>query len=486
MYDFAPPAIEWSLLMPVILVICAGLLGLIYEMALPKRINDGIIGMSVVGLLGSLGTLIWQLYGRQGETLAGMVMRDRMSVALQIAIVGITLLTIFFSEPYLRQKRIPFGEFYPMLCWSAAGGMIMVSTTNLLMFFIGLEVLSVALYVLAGMARSEKRSEESAIKYFLLGAFATGFLLYGIAFIFGATGSLDIGLITTAWATNDVSVRTMLVFGLGLILVALGFKSALVPFHAWAPDVYQGAPTNVTAFMAAAVKVAALGGLLRILSACTDLSAYWLPVLQGVAILSMVIGNVLALVQRDVKRMLAYSSIANAGYVLVGIISHGLAPTNVGYSTTVFYLVSYSLMTVGTFGIVTLTAKRGAEGTRFEDLNGLYQRHPFAAVCLIVFVASLIGVPPTAGFFGKLMIFNDAVASGQTALAIVLAACSVISVYYYLNLVLAAFVNEDRERSEATAPMNIGLAFSCAACLIGVLGLSFVSSPIINYIGAAR
>lgn len=484
MYNYLPPAVDWLMILPVTIVVATGVIGLIIEMFARRRSNNAVVGVSLIGLCAAAASLVPQFGMAEAETFGGMVLRDRASLVLQLALVGTTFLAFLFSEGYLREKRIAFAEFYPLALWSAAGGMIMVSTKSLLMVFVGLEVLSVALYVMAGMSRQESKSEESAIKYFLLGAFASGFLLYGIAFVYGATGGVHLDLIARGWNVDDPTTRGLLLFGVGLMLVGLGFKSAFVPFHQWTPDVYQGAPTNVTAFMAAGSKVAAIGALYRVLEASLPLKDLWFPALFWIAILTMTVGNLIALTQKDVKRVLAYSSISNAGYVLVAILAHANAPDKVSVATTVFFLLSYALMTVGAFAVVTLAAKSGREGTRFSDLHGLWKRHPFAAGVLIVFVASLIGVPPTGGFFAKLFIFQDALSAGLAPLAILLAVNSAISVYYYLGIVLATFVEDEGAVPNENAPLNFGLTSAFVLCAAGVLGLMFLITPITTFFGA--
>lgn len=483
MFNFAPPEIDWSIIAPTIIVAVTGILALFVEMLRPKQNNNLIVGVSLGGLIVAGASVVMQFGYGDGFTFNGMVVRDRFGLVVQLLLILSAGLSILFSEGYLREKRIPYGEFYPLLLWSTVGAMVMATTENLLLLFLGLEVLSIALYVMAGMARSETRSEESALKYFLLGSFASGFLLYGIAFLYGASGSLDIGTIGQRALAGDEATRPLFLFGLALILIGLGFKSSFVPFHQWTPDVYQGAPTNVAAFMAAGSKIGALAALWRVLDALAPLSQYWLPALFWIAILTMTVGNLLALVQKDVKRILGYSSIAHAGYVLVAILAHGKDP-NVGYGTTVFYLFSYTVMTIGAFAVVSLAARQGRESTTLDDMRGLYKKAPFAVGALIVFMASLIGIPGTAGFFGKLAIFQDALRTGLTPLAIVLALNSILSIAYYLAIGKAMFVDEDPEAGEVTRPtrMNPGLTAACVLCVAGIFAGFVFFTPIIDVV----
>ena len=472
------PTIDWAMLAPVLWVVVAGIAGLLIEMFRPKQNNNMIVAFSLVGLAGAAYALVGQLGRSPAETFAGMVYRDQFSVLLQLIMVAVTAVCFLFSESYLRQRRIAFGEFYPLALWSCAGGMMMVGTKSLLMLFVGLEVLSIALYCLAGMARSEQRSEESALKYFLLGAFASAFLLYGIAMVYGASGRIDLTAFEVALASGSPQQYSLVLFGLCLMLVGFGFKAALAPFHQWTPDVYQGAPTNVTAFMAAVSKIAAFGALYRVLDAAVSLQSVWFPALSAIAVLTMTVGNLAALVQKDVKRALGYSSIAHAGYILVGLLAHLKSPATVSLATVTFYLFSYSLMTVGAFAVISLTAKNGTEGTRTQDLNGMWKRAPFAAAALVVFMVSLVGVPPTAGFFGKWFIFMDALSAGLAPLAIALAVNSAVSAFYYWQITRAAFVDDESAVQSKFGPVSFGFRVTATLCVCGVLLMAFFLNPL--------
>lgn len=483
MYNVSPPHIDWVMIMPVCIVITTGILALIMEMIWPRRTNDAIVLVCLAGLAYAAYLLVGQVGAEPQETFARMVLRDPAALAMQLLLVGVAFVCVMLSEGYLRQKRIPFGEFYPLILWSTAGGMLMVATKNLLMLFLGLEILSISLYVMAGMSRREARSEESAIKYFLLGAFASGFLLYGIAFFYGATGSLHLDVLTSVWPDAVPQTRVLVLFGLALLLIGLSFKSAFVPFHQWTPDVYQGAPTNVTAFMAAGSKIAAIGALYRVLEAFAPLRDQWIPALIWIAVATMTVGNLVACMQTDLKRTLGYSSIAHAGYLLVALLAHFRNPEQIGITTTVVYLLSYSLMTIGAFAVISMTAKGGKESTSFQALHGLYQRSPLATAALIIFMASLIGVPPTAGFVGKFMIFGDALNAGLTPLAIVLAINSVISVYYYVGIIKAAFVSEEGAAQAESAPVHPGLAGAFMICAVGTVGITLFFTPLMRWMG---
>jgi NADH-quinone oxidoreductase subunit N len=482
MDNFQPVAIDWTMIMPVVLVVATGVLTLIIKMLRMKRPNNALIYLTLIGLAAAGIHAGTQLNLPVGETLGQMFVRDRLSLLVQILLIGIALLTVFFSEGYLREKHIAYGEFYPLVTWATAGAMLMVSTKNLLMIFMGLEVLSVALYVLAGMSRQESRSEESAMKYLLLGAFMSCFLLYGIAFHYGATGGLHFSLISMGWSSHDLMTQRLLLFGLGMLLIGLLFKGSFVPFHTWTPDVYQGAPTNVTTFMAAATKVAAIVVLYRVLDASLLLRELWMPLLFWVSILTMTLGNVVAILQKDVKRIISYSSIAHAGYILVALLAHLSDPERISLSTTLFYLVAYSLMTVGALAVIALMARGGQESTRVEDLHGLWQRSPFAAVALLIFMLSFIGVPPTAGFFGKFLIFRDALQAGFMPLAILLGVNSMVSIYYYMGIARAAFMTKEPEERPRSAVPGFGWLSACTVCVLGTLMISFFAQILASWV----
>ncbi len=485
--QYKPPTIDWMTMLPVIIVMCTGVIALIIEMLRPKHNNNLIVGASLVGLGVAGWFIVQQMPMADLETFGGMALRDRFGLVIQLLLVISTAIALLFSEGYLREKRISFGEFYPLVLWSVSGGMIMAGTKNLLMIFLGIEVLSIALYVLAGLSRRETKSEESAMKYFLLGAFASAFLLYGIAFIYGATGSLHMDAIANGITTSK-GTDSLLIFGLGLVLIGLGFKAAFVPFHQWTPDVYQGAPTNVTAFMAAGSKIAAIAVLFRVLDAFGSFQNFWLPALFWIAVATMTVGNLLALVQRDVKRILAYSSVAHAGYLLVALLAHAKAPDKVGFVTTAYYLLAYSFMTLGAFAVVSITARKGQEGTKLSDLAGLRKRSPLLAFAMLFFMASLIGIPPAAGFFGKWQIFQDAVTADLMPLALVLAVNSVISIAYYLGIIKTVLIDEYEHDEEGPkiGKLNLGLQLTTVICIAGVILGGVLIDPITKFIGGER
>jgi NADH-quinone oxidoreductase subunit N len=465
---------------PMAIVALTGIIVLIIEMFRSKKDNNLLVGVSIAGLIIAGVTSLSQIGYGDIETANRMIVRDSLTCGLQIVLVLGTAITIAFSEGYLRDKRISHGEFYPLILWSTAGAMLMVSTKHLLVMFLGLEILSVALYVLAGMSRTEEKSEESALKYFLLGAFASGFFLYGIAFVYGATGSLHLDDVMYAYQHRDAGSNAMLLFGLALMFIGLAFKASLVPFHLWTPDVYQGAPTNVTSYMASGSKVAAFGAMTRVLEAFTVFHSVWVPAVTLIAVLTMTYGNVVALRQKDVKRMLGYSSIANAGYLVVALVARSTNPLHVGSATIVYYLLAYSLTTIGAFCVVTVATRGGKEGTQFSDLNGLYQRSPLAAIALTVIAASLMGIPGTGGFIGKLLIVKDAYQANLTVLWVFVALNSIVSLAYYLKLIFSVYAPAEPSADARLAKLHPGAAWACAICVGGVVGFGVFASPVLH------
>lgn len=480
--DMSLPTIDWSMIAPVATVALTGVVVLIVEMFRLHKPNTPLIWVSLAGLGLAAYFVVAQFGLADGETFNQMLLRDRLGLFLQLVMIGVAALTIAFSEPYLRQKKIAFAEFYPLILWATCGAMIIVSTQSLLMLYLGIEMFSISMYCLVGMSRQEVRSEESAIKYLLLGAFASAFLLYGIAFLYGATGSTRFDVFDLAFQLGNDQATAMALFAIGLMMVGLGFKAAIFPFHQWSPDVYQGAPTNVTAFMAVAGKLAAFGAMYRVLDGAAALMPFWLPVLITLALLTMTIGNLAALAQKDVKRMLAYSGVAHGGYMLVALIAHLREPDRIGATALVFYLLSYGFMTFGAFAVLTLCTRSGRESTRYQDLNGLFRRAPVAAVSLVIFVVSLIGIPITAGFWGKLLIFNDAVNADLMPLAIALAVNSAISAWYYLGVIKAAFVDEEGALATTWSPPSAVLTMTCLICAVAVLVANFAIGPVSNFV----
>jgi len=388
-------------------------------------------------------------------------------------------IAILASVQYLEREESHHGEYYALVLFSVAGMMTMVSSENLLVIFLGLELLSIPLYILSGFTRTRIRSVEAALKYFLLGAFSTGIILYGIAFLYGGSGTLDLRRLAAALAAGTAS-HSVFAIGVGLVLVGFAFKIAAVPFHAWVPDVYQGAPTPVVALMAAGTKAAAFGALLRIVH--TGLPAAggidWRNVLIVLAVLTMTAGNLIAIAQRNIKRMLAYSSIAHAGYLLVAVVS----PIGSGVQSAAFYLLSYTFMTMGAFIVALIVGKSGGEGEEGYSLSayaGLGKRRPALAIAMTIFLLSLIGIPGTAGFIGKLFIFKAAVEGRLYILAAVGLLNSVVAAYYYLGPIVAMWMQGE---AEGPGPARAGISASAALAIssAATLVLGVYPAPVLD------
>ena len=462
------PEVEWSALAPIGVVVATALLTLVLELFLPPTRRTLLI---VIGLLGLALAAYFQLAIWQGfvVTFGAMVVADSLGSMLGLAVLGATALTLLVSEDYLQARGLRYGEFYPLVLFASAGALAMLTTTNLMVMFIGLEMLSLALYVLSGLSRTEARSEESALKYFLLGAFASAFLLYGIALFYGAQGTVDIRTMAFPW--GDASAVALLTASAILILIGLAFKASLVPFHLWTPDVYQGAPTVATAYMSAVAKVAAFGVLIRLTLSVAPALELWGTLLWWLSLLSMIVGNAAALLQRDAKRMLAYSSIAHAGYLTVGLVSANAT----GVAGMIYYLVAYSLMTVGAFAVLGLMARAG-DATTVDALQGLYRRSPFAAHTMAILLLSLAGIPPTAGFWGKWYLFFAAVEANQWLLAGVLALTSVVGAAYYLRLVFSLYAEPRTPTVAWRVPAPVSAAL--LACVLGLIGLGVLPASL--------
>jgi NADH-quinone oxidoreductase subunit N len=383
-----------------------------------------------------------------------------------------TGLTILISMKYLDNEAMQHGEYYALILFATLGMMIMASGAELITIFLGVELMSMSLYVLAGYTRARMISNESALKYFLLGSFATGFLLYGIALIYGSTGTTDIRAISKFILTTGFHGHTI-VMGMALLVIGFGFKTASVPFHMWAPDVYEGAPAPVTAFMSAGPKAAAFAAFARIfMEALPSLQGEWTGLIWIMAVLTMSVGNIIALVQDNIKRMLAYSSIAHAGYVLVAFLSAG----ELGITSILYYMLTYTFMNIGAFAVITVLAGKGEEKVNITDYRGFGYRHPLAAIAMSLFLFSLAGIPPTGGFMGKFYIFSAAVKEGYIGLAVIGVINSVVSVYYYLRVTVAMYMQDPSTTKEKETPAlvfapAVVLAIFISACGVLSLGL---------------
>ncbi len=409
-------------------------------------------------------------FGHTASAFSGMVVVDPFAAFLGALLAFVGLLAVALAYEYLTRHGLQRGEYYILLLFAVAGMSLMTKATDLVVVFLALELLSLPLYVLAGFARPRLDSEEAAIKYFLLGAFAAGFFVYGVALVYGATGTTQLTTLVGTVNAGHADL-TLLAAGVGLLLVGLGFKVAAVPFHMWTPDVYQGAPTPVTGFMAVGAKVAGIAALLRWLAmAFPVLSERVTPVLWALAALTMVWGNVLAIAQRNIKRMLAYSSIAHAGYLLMALVPFG-HPVLVGEASqsVLFYLVAYALTNLGAWAVVAALEREAGRGLTLEDYAGLGRKHPALAAAMAVFMLSLTGMPPTVGFVGKFYLFRVVVESGYVGLAVIGVLTSLISAYYYLRVLVYMYMREGDPQTQR-APW-LGLTWGSMAVLVLLLGM---------------
>ena len=455
-------------LLPGAQVVLTALVVLVFDLFLKEEEKGLLVWMSVLGLV-LAGGMAFFLWGGEEGAFRDTLRLNSFSLFFTQFFIATALLAVLSSADYLKETRIPAGEYYALVLFGTFGMILMAAANDLILFFLGLETMSVAVYILTGIRRENAQSSEAAMKYFIIGSFATGFLLYGIALIFGAAGSTHLGRISTFLVGQSGQSSAIFTAGVFLLLIGLAFKVAAVPFHFWVPDVYEGAPTPVTGFMAAGVKAAAFAGWLRIflhpLAPFTPGSA---EVLWILAALTMTVGNLLAIIQSSVKRMLAYSSIAHAGYLLIGVVAGG----EVGGAAVLFYLWTYGAMTLGAFGVV-IALKKGAEDhDSYKDFAGLGWKRPFLAMAMSLFMLSLAGFPALGGFTGKFYLFRSAVVSGHTDLAVIGALNSVLSVIYYLRVIVMMYMEEGGVEGKrfADAPL-LYAAVAIAALATVYLGL---------------
>ncbi|ARA92030.1 NADH-quinone oxidoreductase subunit N [Rhodothermaceae bacterium RA] len=423
-------------------------------------------GIPWAGVVALGVAIVWELFAlgdAPGTAWYGMVRTGGFAAFVNIVVLLGALLSIILSVPYLREIRHAYGEVYAIILFATVGMMLLGTANNLVAVFVGLETMSISLYILTGLVREDEGATESALKYFLLGAFSTGFFLYGIALLYGATGTMDLARMSEGLAAGENLV--MFWAGVGLLLVGFLFKVSAAPFHMWTPDVYQGAPTTLTAYMSTATKAATFASLILVLYAALP-PERWTMVLAVIAVLTMVVGNVLAIAQQNVKRMLAYSSIAHAGYVLVGL----AAGTPAGYAGALFYLLVYSIMNIGAFGVMALLEWDGKEGQTqtLNSLAGIGPRKPLLGATMVVFMFALVGFPPLGGFWGKVAVFAPAVEAGLTWLVIVGVLASAVSAYYYLRVLYVFWMRSPEDEPEAAAVQDrvFAVPVTSAAVLI--------------------
>ncbi|MFN2215946.1 MAG: NADH-quinone oxidoreductase subunit N [Anaerolineales bacterium] len=464
------------ILLPNILLVIWACALLIADLFIPKSRKGITATLAAFGLAMVMGIVLAQS-GREYTAFNDMIVVDRFSIFLNVLFLATGLFGIAIAYEYLKRMGIERGEYYSLILFSITGMMLMAQAADLIVIFLGLELLSIPLYILAAWARPRVESEEAGLKYFLLGSFATGFVVYGIALIFGATGSTNFTEILFKIKMEE-AITTLLLAGSAFLLVGFGFKVAAVPFHMWTPDVYQGAPTSVTGFMAVGAKAAGFAALLRIFAtAFPSLSVDLVPILWGLAAATMIVGNLVAISQKDIKRMLAYSSIAHAGYILMAFVPYGNASVaQDSIASALFYLVTYGITSFGAWALVISLEKTEGKGLEISDYAGLGKKNPVMAVAMTVFMLSLTGVPPTLGLVGKIYLFRSVVEGGFIGLALIGVITSLISAFYYLRVVVVMFMQEGEPKVEGEAWLNLTIG----AAALATVTLSFFPAGLFN------
>ncbi|MBX6771476.1 MAG: NADH-quinone oxidoreductase subunit N [Chloroflexi bacterium] len=467
-----PPPVDLAAILPLIVVALTAMVVLIVGLFVRREQSAVLAAIALIGTIVALFAAL-ALWGSDRSAFGNAVAADSVFVFFGAVCLAIVALTVVLSAEFVAREGFSAGEYYALLLFTGAGMLVLASARDLIVLLIGLEILSLSLYVLAGFARERLTSEEAAIKYFLLGSFALSFLVYGTALMYGATGSTQFQAIAAALQKPNLLGNPLLLGAGGLILVGLAFKLSLVPFHMWTPDVYEGAPTAVTAFMAVGTKAAVFAALLRLLSeALPSLRADWANILWGIAILSMILGNVAAVTQRNAKRMLAYSSIAQAGYMLIAVVAGGTA----GRNALMFYVAAYAVMNLGAFAVIQAISGARDEATDVASFDGLGRRSPLLAGAMAVFMLSLAGVPPTAGFMAKLYVFSAAIQGGYLDLAIVGVLTSAVATFYYLRLIVAMYMRPCADSAPAAVPLPASLTVAVVAALILTLQMGILPS----------
>jgi NADH-quinone oxidoreductase subunit N len=471
-----PPTTDYLRVLPELILTIAGVLIMLLEVTMGKRSRNLLGYFSLFALIAAAAGSVIAL-NTGGSAFGGLLIVDAYATFFRVLVIGVGILAILQSFQYLQREKANCGEYYALILFSIVGQSVMASANELIMVFIGLEISSIATYVLADFLREDRRNNESAIKYFLLGSFATAFLLYGIAWIYGATGTTSLPLIHNALASGRISV-TLAGLAAALMFVGFAFKVSAVPFQIWAPDVYQGAPAPVSAFMSAGPKAAAFAVFVRVFMTAFDpIVAKWDPFVWGSALLTMIVGNFAALTQTNIKRMLAYSSIAHAGYIMVAIAAHN----QIGIAAVMFYLAAYAFMQVGAFAVISYFSRQGERYVNVDDLAGLGWRQPTIAALFTVLLLSFIGIPLTAGFFGKFYIFKAALDAHMVWLAVLGLLNSAVAAYYYLRLLVVMYFREPGEASTSVAAPTAGIQIALWTSVAGTLVLGIYPSLLLNF-----
>ena len=463
--------------LPEIILTVMGTALMVLDPVLHKRSSYAFGHLAIAALIAGIGGAIYS-FTDPGPAFGGMLVVDGFATFFRILVMSVGILAILPSYSFLARQEAETSEYHALLLFSIAGQCLMAAANDLIIVFIGLEISSIASYVLAGYLRDDKRANESSLKYFLLGSFATAFFLYGVAIVYGTTGTVNLTAVRNAVAGQEQPLVVFLGLAAALMFVGLGFKVSAAPFQIWAPDVYQGAPTPVSAFLSAGPKAAAFAVFLRIfLTAFGPIGAGWEPLVWLAALLSMTVGNFAALLQTNVRRMLGYSSIAHAGYVLVAL----TARSEIGTAAAMFYLAGYAFMNIGAFSVVSHLSGKGEKYQNIEDLAGLGKRQPLTAALFTIYLLSLIGVPLTAGFFGKFYIFKAALESHLVWLAVLGLLNSAVGAYYYLRILVTMYMHEPGEGAPSVKPLTPSMRLALILPAAGTLFLGIFPSWLLEF-----
>lgn len=491
--DFSFNSAELFVLLPEIMLLTLASLVLVIDAYVPDNARNFTYQLSQGSLIATMLGVFASMPQQTTYAMSGTYVSDPMAAILKIAILAVVFFAFVYSRSYLRDRNFFRGEYYVLGLFATLGMMIMVSASNLLTIYLGLELLSLSMYAMVAMHRDSKPATEAAMKYFVLGAIASGMLLYGMSIIYGATGTLDLATLATTATSSGENVQ-MLMFGLVFLIVGLAFKFGAVPFHNWMPDVYEGSPTAVTLFIASAPKIAAFAMLIRLLvdgliglksGMAGDVeSVYlgWQGMLIILAVLSMVLGNLVAIAQTNIKRMFAYSTISHVGFLFMG----ALTATETGYAASMFYAITYAIMSSAGFGMIILLSREGFEAENISDFKGLNERSPWYAFLMMVTVLSMAGVPPMVGFWAKLAVLNEVIQAGFLWVAIVAAIFSVIGAFYYLRVVKAIYFDKPEEgAAELIINEDKSLQTALSVNGLAILGLGFFPSALLTICTAA-
>jgi NADH-quinone oxidoreductase subunit N len=474
------PQIDYLRVLPEIILSVFGMLVMLVDPFIKNKDDHTLDVISVTGIVGALVATFYMACPAPADAFFHTVRADNFSVFFHVVVLLVALATVLMSHAYLTALKIRAGEWYALILLGTVGMGLMASSIELVMIFVAIEISSIATYVLAGFRRNAAESTEASLKYFLLGSFATAFFLYGVSLMFGATGTTNIDQISAVLHNSASPVPAMVYLSIGLMFVGIGFKVSTAPFQIWTPDVYEGAPSPIVAFMSTGPKAAAFAVLLRILFGTSAPSWFWLVWVS--AVLSMFVGNIGALVQSNVKRMLAYSSIAHAGYLLVAFAS--ARSSEFAISSAMFYTAAYAAMNVGAFAVVTHFASQGERYTNLEDYSGLGRRSPILAGVFTFFLLSLIGIPITGGFFAKFYVFSAALKSQLIGLTILGVINSAIGAYYYLRLIVYMYMREPNV-DEVLPPIRLGMGLALAICVLATLYLGVLPGTVLDFAQAS-